>query len=128
MTPSETEGRKGKGKRNSKGLITTKKWTPIAAQRTRKPQSPSSIQGKPTLGNFTGKINIINPVATSKGKFPKEVDNKFVQCTVKGTLESQGTSQKKDQNFPESEDQDTLDTIVDCKTLREIIPTLPFAF
>ncbi|MBW0533696.1 hypothetical protein O181_073411 [Austropuccinia psidii MF-1] len=83
VTPSETEGRKGKGKRNSKGLITTKRWTPIAAQRTRKPQSPSSIQGKPTLRNFTGKINIINPVATFKGKFPKAVDNRFVQCTVK---------------------------------------------
>ncbi|MBW0516922.1 hypothetical protein O181_056637 [Austropuccinia psidii MF-1] len=84
VTPSEPEGSKGKGKRRSEGLITKKKWTPITTQRSRKPQNSASIQGKPTLTAFTGKITIINPVATAKGKFPKSADNKFVQGTVKG--------------------------------------------
>ncbi|MBW0497310.1 hypothetical protein O181_037025 [Austropuccinia psidii MF-1] len=82
-TPSEPEGSKGKGKRHSEGLITAKKWTPIATQRSRKPQNSASIQGKPTLTACTGKITIINPVLTSKGKLPKSADNKFVQRTVK---------------------------------------------
>ncbi|MBW0482420.1 hypothetical protein O181_022135 [Austropuccinia psidii MF-1] len=71
-----------------------------------------------------------NPVVTSKGKFPKAVDNIFVQVTVKGTLESQGTSQRTGKDFPEPEDleEDTLDTVVDGKKLREIISTLPFTF
>ncbi|MBW0526399.1 hypothetical protein O181_066114, partial [Austropuccinia psidii MF-1] len=83
VTPSEPEGIKGKGKRQSEGLITTKKWTPIATQKSRKSQNSASIQGKPTLITCTGKITIINPVVTSKGKFPKSADNKFVQGTVK---------------------------------------------
>ncbi|MBW0534593.1 hypothetical protein O181_074308 [Austropuccinia psidii MF-1] len=58
-------------------------WTPIATQRNRKPQNSASIQGKNTLTNFTGKITIINPVVTSKGKFPKAAENIFVQGTVK---------------------------------------------
>ncbi|MBW0533477.1 hypothetical protein O181_073192 [Austropuccinia psidii MF-1] len=72
----------------------------------------------------------MNPVVTSKGKFPKAVDNKFVQGTVKGTLESQGTSQRTENACPEPEDleENTLDTVVDGKKLREIIPTLPFTF
>ncbi|MBW0499721.1 hypothetical protein O181_039436 [Austropuccinia psidii MF-1] len=47
-----------------------------------------------------------------------------------GTLESQGTSQRTEKVCPEPEDleEDTLDTVVDGKTLREIIPTLPFTF
>ncbi|MBW0480292.1 hypothetical protein O181_020007 [Austropuccinia psidii MF-1] len=47
-----------------------------------------------------------------------------------GTLESQRTSQRTDNacSKPEDQDQDTLDTVVNGKTLREIIPTLPFAF
>ncbi|MBW0493774.1 hypothetical protein O181_033489 [Austropuccinia psidii MF-1] len=46
------------------------------------------------------------------------------------TLESQGTSQRKEKACPEPEDleEDTLDTGVYGKTLREIIPTLPFTF
>ncbi|MBW0522542.1 hypothetical protein O181_062257 [Austropuccinia psidii MF-1] len=83
VTPSEPEGSKGKGKKHSEGLITAKKWTPIATQRNRKPQSSASIQGKPTLTTCTGKITVINPVVTSKGKLPKAADNKFVQGTVK---------------------------------------------
>ncbi|MBW0548955.1 hypothetical protein O181_088670, partial [Austropuccinia psidii MF-1] len=63
VTPSEPEGSKGKGKRHSEGLITAKKWTPIATWRNRKPQTSSSIQGKPTLTTCTGKITIINPVS-----------------------------------------------------------------
>ncbi|MBW0503197.1 hypothetical protein O181_042912 [Austropuccinia psidii MF-1] len=90
----------------------------------------SSIQGEPTLITCTGKITIINPVVTSKGKFPKAVDKKFVQGTVKETFASQGTNQKTEKDCPEPEDleEETLDTVVDGKTLREIIPTLPFTF
>ncbi|MBW0526420.1 hypothetical protein O181_066135 [Austropuccinia psidii MF-1] len=128
VTPSEQEGRKGKGKRHSEGLITAKKWTPIATQRSRKPQKSASIQGKPLLTACTGKITIINPVVTSKGKLPKLSDNKFVQGTVKETLASKGTNQRKEKACLEPEDleEDTLDTVVDGKTLSEIIPTLPF--
>ncbi|MBW0568514.1 hypothetical protein O181_108229 [Austropuccinia psidii MF-1] len=83
VTPSEPEGSKGKRKRHSEGLITAKNWTPIATQRNRKPQNSALIQGKPTLTTCTGKITIINPVVTSKGKTPKAEDNKFVEGTVK---------------------------------------------
>ncbi|MBW0507370.1 hypothetical protein O181_047085 [Austropuccinia psidii MF-1] len=38
------------------------KWTPVATQRSRKPQNSESIQGKPTLITFTGKITTTNPV------------------------------------------------------------------
>ncbi|MBW0461295.1 hypothetical protein O181_001010 [Austropuccinia psidii MF-1] len=130
VTPSEPEGRKGKVKRHSEGLITAKKWTLISTQRSRKPQNSASIQGKPTLITCKGKITIINPVVASKGKLPKEVDNNFVQGTVKETLASQGTSQRTEKDCPEPGDleADTLDTVVDGKTLKEIIPTLPFTF
>ncbi|MBW0576619.1 hypothetical protein O181_116334 [Austropuccinia psidii MF-1] len=105
-------------------------WIPIATQSNRKKQTSASIQGKPTLTTCTGKITIINPVLTSKGKFPKAVDRKFVQGTVKETLASKGTSQRTEKTFlePEYLEEDTLDTVVDGKTLREIIPTLPFTF
>ncbi|MBW0563696.1 hypothetical protein O181_103411 [Austropuccinia psidii MF-1] len=83
VTPSEPEGSKGKGKRHSEGLITERKWTPIATWRNRRPLNSDSIQGKPTLTTCTGKITIINPVVTSKGKFPKSEDNKFLQGTFK---------------------------------------------
>ncbi|MBW0532005.1 hypothetical protein O181_071720 [Austropuccinia psidii MF-1] len=83
VTYSEPEGSKGKGKRHSEGLITAQTWTPIATQRSRKPQNSASIQGKPTLTTCTGKISIINPVVTSKGKLPKSADKKLVQGTVK---------------------------------------------
>ncbi|MBW0521684.1 hypothetical protein O181_061399 [Austropuccinia psidii MF-1] len=83
VTPSEPEGSKGKGKRHSESLIKAKKWTPISTKRNKKPQNSASIQGKPNLNTFTGKITIINPVVTSKGKLPKSDDNKFVQGTVK---------------------------------------------
>ncbi|MBW0482714.1 hypothetical protein O181_022429 [Austropuccinia psidii MF-1] len=128
VTPSEPEGSKGKGKRHSEGLITEKRFTPIATQRSRKPQNSASIQGKPTLTTCTGKITIINPVVTSKGKLPRSADNKFVQGTVKETLASKGTSQRTEKACPEPEDleEDTLDTVVDGKTIREIISTLPF--
>ncbi|MBW0560183.1 hypothetical protein O181_099898 [Austropuccinia psidii MF-1] len=130
VTPSKPEGGKGKGKSHSEGLITAKKWAPIATQRSRKPQNSASIQGKPTLITCTGKITIINPVVTSKGKFPRAVDNKFLQCTVKETLASQGTSKGTEKGCAEPEDleEDTLDTVVDGKKLGEIIPTLPFTF
>ncbi|MBW0548309.1 hypothetical protein O181_088024, partial [Austropuccinia psidii MF-1] len=113
VTASEPEGSKGKGKRHSESLIKEKKWTSIATQRNRKPQDSASIQGKPTLTTCTGKITIINPVVTSKE-----------------TLASKGTSQKTEKACLEPEDlqEDTLDTVVDGKTLREIIPTLPFTF
>ncbi|MBW0485099.1 hypothetical protein O181_024814 [Austropuccinia psidii MF-1] len=72
----------------------------------------------------------MNPVVTSKGKLPTAVDSKSVQGTVKETLASQGTSQRTEKACPEPEDleEDTLDIVVDGKTLREIIPTLPFTF
>ncbi|MBW0531828.1 hypothetical protein O181_071543 [Austropuccinia psidii MF-1] len=74
----------------------------------------------------------MNPVVTSKGKLPKAIENKFVQGTVKaaGTFKSQGTSQRTEKAFTEPDDleEDTLDTVVDGKTLRDIIPTLPFTF
>ncbi|MBW0547602.1 hypothetical protein O181_087317 [Austropuccinia psidii MF-1] len=128
VTPSEPEGSKGKGKRHSEGLITVKKWTPIATQKSIKPQNFAPIQGKPTLISCTGKITIINPVVTSKGKFPKEADNKFVQGTVKDILASKGTNQRTEKACPEPEDleEDTLDTVVDGKKMREIISALPF--
>ncbi|MBW0591341.1 hypothetical protein O181_131056 [Austropuccinia psidii MF-1] len=84
VTTSEPEGRKGKGKRHSEGLVTATKWKPIATQRNRKPQNSASIKGKPTLTTCTGKITIINPVVTCKRKLPKSADTKFVQGTVKG--------------------------------------------
>ncbi|MBW0555550.1 hypothetical protein O181_095265 [Austropuccinia psidii MF-1] len=104
------EGSKGKGRRHSEGLITERKWTPIATQRNRKPQNSASIQGKPTLTTCTGKITIINPVETSKGKFPKSANNKFVKGTVKETLASKGTSQRTEKACTEPEDleEDTL--------------------
>ncbi|MBW0524270.1 hypothetical protein O181_063985, partial [Austropuccinia psidii MF-1] len=130
VTPSEPEGSKGKRKRHSKGLFTAKKWTTIATQRSRKPQNSASIQGKPALTTFTGKITIINPVVTSKVKVPKSADNKFVQGTVKEILASKGTNKRKEKACPEPEDleEDTLDTVVDEKTLRKIIPSLVFTF
>ncbi|MBW0472968.1 hypothetical protein O181_012683 [Austropuccinia psidii MF-1] len=82
VVPSEPEV-KGKGERHIESLITANRWTPIATQRSRKPQSSTSIQGKPTLIACTGKITMLHPVATSKGKLPKAVDGKFVQGTVK---------------------------------------------
>ncbi|MBW0473081.1 hypothetical protein O181_012796 [Austropuccinia psidii MF-1] len=130
VTPSEPEGSKEKGKRHNEGLITANKWTPIPTQRSRKPRSSASIQGKKTLTACTGKISIINPVVTSKGKLPKSEDNKFLQGTVKETLASTGTSRRTEKACPEAEDleEDTLDTVVDEKTLRKIIPILPFTF
>ncbi|MBW0498175.1 hypothetical protein O181_037890 [Austropuccinia psidii MF-1] len=130
VTPSEPEGSRGKGKRHSEGLITAKNWTPIATHRSRKPQNSASIQVKPTTITCTGNITIIKPVAASKGKLPKAVDNKFVQGPVKGTLESQETIQRTEKVCPEPEylEEDTFDTVVDGKTLREIIPTLQFTF
>ncbi|MBW0578778.1 hypothetical protein O181_118493 [Austropuccinia psidii MF-1] len=46
------------------------------------------------------------------------------------TLASKGTNQRTEKACPETEDleEDTLDTVVDRKTLREIIPTMPFTF
>ncbi|MBW0538586.1 hypothetical protein O181_078301 [Austropuccinia psidii MF-1] len=46
------------------------------------------------------------------------------------TLASKGTNQSTEKACPEKEDleEDTLDTVVDSKTLREIIPTLQFTF
>ncbi|MBW0585505.1 hypothetical protein O181_125220 [Austropuccinia psidii MF-1] len=113
VTPSEPEGSKGKGKRHSECLITAQTWTRIATQENRKPQSSASIQGKQTLTTCTGKITIIKPAVTSKEAFS-----------------SKGTSQRTEKACPGPEDleEDTLDTVVDGKTLREIIPTLPFTF
>ncbi|MBW0497267.1 hypothetical protein O181_036982, partial [Austropuccinia psidii MF-1] len=125
---TEPEGSKGKGKRHSEGLITAKKWTPIATQRSTKQLNSTSIKGKPTLTASTGKITIINPVVTSKGKLPKSGDNKSVQGKVKERLASRGTNQRTEKACPEPEDleEETLDTVVDGKTLIEIILTLPF--
>ncbi|MBW0580522.1 hypothetical protein O181_120237, partial [Austropuccinia psidii MF-1] len=130
VTPSEPEGSKDNGKRHSEGLITTKKCKIIATHRNRKPQNSSSIQGKPTFITHTGKITIINPVVTSKYSLPKSADSKFVQGTVKENLASKVTNQRTEKACPEPEDleEDTLDTVVDGKTLMEIIPTLPFTF
>ncbi|MBW0555140.1 hypothetical protein O181_094855, partial [Austropuccinia psidii MF-1] len=46
------------------------------------------------------------------------------------TLDSKGTNQRTEKACPEPEDleEDTLDTVVDGKTFREIKPTLPFTF
>ncbi|MBW0524503.1 hypothetical protein O181_064218 [Austropuccinia psidii MF-1] len=128
VTLSEPKGRKGKGKGHSESLITAKKWTPIATQKTRKPQNSASIQHKPTLTACTGKITIINPIVTSKGKFPKSADNKFLPGTVKETFTSKGTNQRREKACPEPEylEEDTSDTVLDGKTMREIISTLPF--
>ncbi|MBW0539926.1 hypothetical protein O181_079641, partial [Austropuccinia psidii MF-1] len=130
VTPSEPEGSKVNGKRHSEGLITAKKWTPIATQRSQKPQKSASIQGKPTLTACTWKITIIKPIVISKGKFPKSADKKIVQGKVKETLASKGTNQRTEKAFPEPEDleEDTFDIVVNGKTLREIIPTLPLTF
>ncbi|MBW0529637.1 hypothetical protein O181_069352 [Austropuccinia psidii MF-1] len=129
VTPSEPEGSKSKEKRHSEGLITAEKWMPIATQRNRKPQNSALIQGKPTLTTVAGKITIINPVKTLKAKYPKSADKKCLQGTVKETWASKGTNQRTEKACPEQEDleEDTLDTMVDGETLREIIPTLPFS-
>ncbi|MBW0586438.1 hypothetical protein O181_126153, partial [Austropuccinia psidii MF-1] len=113
VTPSEKEESKVKGKRHSEGLITAKKWTPIATQRSRKPRNSESIQGKPTLITCKGKITIMNPVVPSKGKLPKSEDNKFLQGTVKETLALKGTNQRTEKACLEPEDleEDTLDTM-----------------
>ncbi|MBW0481927.1 hypothetical protein O181_021642 [Austropuccinia psidii MF-1] len=102
----------------------------MATQRNRKPQKYASIQGKPAFKTCTGKTTVINPVVTSKAKLPKAEDNKFVQGIVKETLVSKGTSQRKEKACPEPEDlkENTLNTVVDGKTLREIIPILKFTF
>ncbi|MBW0465848.1 hypothetical protein O181_005563 [Austropuccinia psidii MF-1] len=71
---SETEGSKGKGKRNIESLINTKKWTPISTQSSKKPCNSASIQGKPTWITCTGKIKLINSAVPPKGKLPKEVE------------------------------------------------------
>ncbi|MBW0587782.1 hypothetical protein O181_127497, partial [Austropuccinia psidii MF-1] len=44
------------------------------------------------------------------------------------TLDSKGTNQRTEKDCPEPEDleEDTLDTVVDGKTMREIILTLPY--
>ncbi|MBW0470746.1 hypothetical protein O181_010461 [Austropuccinia psidii MF-1] len=52
------------------------KWTPTATHRSMKPQNCESIQGKPTLIACTGKITIINPGVTSKGKLPKAKEDR----------------------------------------------------
>ncbi|MBW0466876.1 hypothetical protein O181_006591 [Austropuccinia psidii MF-1] len=111
----------------NKPSFTEKKLKTIATQRSRNPQNFASIQGKPTLITCRGKITIINPVLTSKGKFPKAVDNKSVQGTVKETSAAQATIQRIEKACPEPKDLEkyTLDTVVDCKKLREIIPNLP---
>ncbi|MBW0461649.1 hypothetical protein O181_001364 [Austropuccinia psidii MF-1] len=85
VLPAEPESIKGKRKRHVEILITEKKWIPIASQRSRKPQNAASIQDKPTLITCTGKISTVKPVVKSVCKFPKAVDNKFVQGTVKDT-------------------------------------------
>ncbi|MBW0489211.1 hypothetical protein O181_028926, partial [Austropuccinia psidii MF-1] len=130
VTPSGPEGSKGKGKRHRRDLIAAKRWTSIAAQRNRKPQNFATIKGKQTLTTCKRKITDINPGGTIKGKLLKEADKKFVQGTVKETLVSKGTSQRteKDCSEPEDLEEGTLETVVDGKTLREIIPTLPFTF
>ncbi|MBW0540145.1 hypothetical protein O181_079860, partial [Austropuccinia psidii MF-1] len=84
VTPSEADDTKGKGKRHIEGLIKATKWKTIATRRNRKPQNSASIQGKPTLTTCTGKITIVNPSVTFKGKLPRSADNKLVQGTVKG--------------------------------------------
>ncbi|MBW0491010.1 hypothetical protein O181_030725 [Austropuccinia psidii MF-1] len=88
------------------------------------------MQVKPTLTACKGKITIINPVVTSKGKFSKLADNKFVQGQFKETLDSKGTNQRTEKACPEPEDleEDTLETVVDGKALSEILTTLPFTF
>ncbi|MBW0492193.1 hypothetical protein O181_031908 [Austropuccinia psidii MF-1] len=93
--------------------MTAKKWTPIATQRSRKPQTSASIQGKPTLTAYTGKITIINTAVTSKETLASRVTN---QRTEKACRE------------PEDLEEDTWETVVDGKILRKIIPTLPFTF
>ncbi|MBW0482327.1 hypothetical protein O181_022042 [Austropuccinia psidii MF-1] len=113
VTPSEPECSKGKGKRHGESLITAKKWTPIATQRSRKPRNSESMQGKPILTTCTAKINIINQAATCKGKFPTSADRKFVQGTVKETLPSKETIQTTKKACSEAQDleQDNLDTV-----------------
>ncbi|MBW0476480.1 hypothetical protein O181_016195 [Austropuccinia psidii MF-1] len=130
VTPSEPKGSKGKGKRHSRGHITAKRWTPISTQRKRKPKNSESIWVKPTLTTCTGKITLINPVVTSKGKLSKAVDSKFVQGTVKKTLASKGTNQRKEKACPEPDglEEDTLGTVVEGKKFIEIMTTLPFKF
>ncbi|MBW0567276.1 hypothetical protein O181_106991 [Austropuccinia psidii MF-1] len=80
------------------------------------------MQDKPILTACTGKITVMNPVLISKGKLPRAGEKRFVQGPLKGI------SQRTDQDCSESEDRgiDTKDIIIDGRTLREIIPTLPF--
>ncbi|MBW0518922.1 hypothetical protein O181_058637 [Austropuccinia psidii MF-1] len=91
------------------------------------PSEPEGIKGK---GKRNRKITVINPIVTSTGKLTKAADNKLVQGTVKETLVSKGTSQRTEKPCPDPEnlEEDTFHTVVDEKTLREIIPTLQFTF
>ncbi|MBW0528983.1 hypothetical protein O181_068698 [Austropuccinia psidii MF-1] len=70
----------------------------------------------------------INTSYNLQRQISKSSRQQIFQGTVKGTLQSQGTSQRTEKACPESEDleEDILDTEVDGKKLWEIIPTLPF--
>ncbi|MBW0520348.1 hypothetical protein O181_060063 [Austropuccinia psidii MF-1] len=128
-------------------------WKPISTQRNIRAQNSASIQGQPNLPTCTGNITIINPVVTSKGKLPKAVDRKFGQGPLKGKYPKnielltackhlyvtftpqkpwlkKETSQRIEKACPEPEDleENIVDTVVDGKKLREIIPPLPFTF
>ncbi|MBW0575873.1 hypothetical protein O181_115588, partial [Austropuccinia psidii MF-1] len=94
------------------------------------PVTPSEPEGSKGKGKRHRKITVISLVVASKGEFPKAADNKLVQGTVKETLVFEGTIQRTEKACPEPEDleEDTLDTVVDDKALREIIPTLKLTF
>ncbi|MBW0503344.1 hypothetical protein O181_043059 [Austropuccinia psidii MF-1] len=64
------------------------------------------------------------PIATQRIRKPES------SASIQESLDSKGTNQRTEKACQEPEDleEDTLDTVVDGKTLREIIPTLPITF
>ncbi|MBW0469928.1 hypothetical protein O181_009643 [Austropuccinia psidii MF-1] len=68
---------KGQQKRPSEVAINSKEGTPIPVPRGKKPRKAPS---KPVEKQ---KLEFINPVVNSKGKFPKSIDHEFLQWPSK---------------------------------------------
>ncbi|MBW0498301.1 hypothetical protein O181_038016 [Austropuccinia psidii MF-1] len=97
------------------------------------PVTPSEPEGRKGKGKRHRKITVINPVVTSKGKFPKAADNKSVEGTVKVHLRDLGFQRH------QPEDREGLSRTRrpgrghlghsgGWKDIEGNIPTLPFTF
>ncbi|MBW0519211.1 hypothetical protein O181_058926 [Austropuccinia psidii MF-1] len=92
------------------------------------PVTPSEPEGSEGKGKRHSESLItakkLKPIATQRNRKPRK------SASIQETLASKGTKQRTEKACPKPEnlEEDTLDTVVDGKTLREIIPTLPFTF